>query len=202
MNFAEKIINSIVDENGYCGDRGLSVKQFDILSQYLEEGEIISDGYYECKTHDGSISFWHREYVGEIGRFKVILCERKHFQYGFGVVEITPIYSLDEWQEKLDAEKVEKEKLLAIYKGSEWIGEIKERLEFDCKVLKVSEFEGYYGVGTRYEFLDNDGNVYIWFTNSYQEIEEGSNIRIRATIKKHGEFKGCKQNVVNRVNVR
>lgn len=38
--FAEKIIDSMVDENGFCGPRGLSVKQFNIISECLKDLEV------------------------------------------------------------------------------------------------------------------------------------------------------------------
>ena len=37
-SFAEQILDSMVDEDGHCGERGLSPKQFAILSERLCEG--------------------------------------------------------------------------------------------------------------------------------------------------------------------
>lgn len=42
--FAEKIIDSMVDENDHCGERGLSEKQFDILYKHLHLTETIQRG--------------------------------------------------------------------------------------------------------------------------------------------------------------
>lgn len=198
MNFAEKIINSIVDENGYCGGRGLSERQFDCLTPSLEEGKCESCGGWSGDK-GGHIDFWYREYEGQIGRFHVVLSERHHFKIGYGIVEISPIWTEEEWEARLSEKEAEKEALRA---SSKWVGEVKERLEFDCKVVKVGEFNGRYGSGLRYEFLDGDGNLFVWFTSCRLEVEEGQELRIRATIKKHSEYDGVKQNIVNRVNVR
>jgi len=201
MTFAEKIVESLVDENGYCGERGLSNKQFGILSKYLEEGSCQDIGGWEG-TRGGYIQFWQQEYVGKIGRFEVKLLETKHFNFSHGVIEINAFMSKEDWDKKVAEKEAKKKAIQEMYKNSQWVGEIKQRLEFNVEVLRISEFEGYYGIGHRFEFVDEDGNIFVWFTNSEQEIEEGSKIRIRATIKDHSEWKGCKQNIVNRVNVR
>lgn len=38
-NFAETILDSIVDENGHCEDRHISTKQFGVIVQQLREQE-------------------------------------------------------------------------------------------------------------------------------------------------------------------
>ena len=39
-SFAEQIIDSTADENGYCGECGLNAKQFDVLAKYLKPQKL------------------------------------------------------------------------------------------------------------------------------------------------------------------
>lgn len=56
-SFAEQILDSMVDESGHCGERGLSPKQFTVLTERLREGETLT----LTKLGKGNISFgWYR----------------------------------------------------------------------------------------------------------------------------------------------
>ena len=84
---------------------------------------------------------------------------------------------------------------------SEWVGEVGGRIE------KVFHFDkiAWRGAGvagkTSYLYLmsDEDGNSYKWSTSCY--YEEGDEVKMRATIKDHSEYKGTKQTVVTRCTV-
>lgn len=72
-SFAERIIDSMVDENGHCGERGLSPKQFAILSEHLEEGETENRGGAYNRT------FTSTDFTGVIGRLALLrVAIRKH----------------------------------------------------------------------------------------------------------------------------
>lgn len=81
---------------------------------------------------------------------------------------------------------------------SEWVGEVGERIErvfhFDKLVWRGAGVAG----KTSYMWLmsDEDGNAYKWSTSCY--YEEGDEVKLRATIKDHSEYKGTKQTVVTR----
>lgn len=79
---------------------------------------------------------------------------------------------------------------------SQWQGSIGERLEFEATVTDIREV-GYNGniIST---LVDEAGNVY----NLWNKIaEKGDKIKVRATVKKHSEYRGLKQTMVNRPKV-
>lgn len=81
---------------------------------------------------------------------------------------------------------------------SEWVGEIGER------IVKVFNFDKLAWTGTGvagkashlYLMSDEDGNVYKWSTSCY--YDEGDELKMRATIKDHSEYRGVKQTVLTR----
>ena len=220
--FAEKIIASMVNENGYCGKRGLSEKQFNIIAGCLEEGERHYEGQWNGKYK--TIEFWGRSYVGTIGKYNVEVEEHYHFGFGHNVAEIS-LRDKDEYEaeleeerkreeEKLEAERERKERL--DFSGSEWVAEPKKRLNMRLTLVNVYEYEGrkysYYDDATSfiYTFRDENGNCIVWKTknaiavyddeNSANDVfaEVGDTIEMKATVKEHGEYRGTKQTVINR----
>lgn len=112
----------------------------------------------------------------------------------------------------VEAEKIKREKELAERKAkSEYVGEIKERKEFEVIVEKVLEFEGssfsYYSGPTTIQMVimrDNDGNTIVTsYSGSNENFKnyEGQTIKLVGTIKDHKEYKDEKQTVLNRVKV-
>lgn len=85
---------------------------------------------------------------------------------------------------------------------NEWFGEEKERLELTVKVLNTFEKEGYYGLMTIVKMVTNNGLRAVWFASGYaNEMEQGKTYKVKATVKKHNEWKGNKETQVNRVKV-
>lgn len=83
---------------------------------------------------------------------------------------------------------------------SEWVGEIKRRIDFDLTLKFKNVFEGKYGINYCYVFETVEGNRVVWFTNSV-ELEVGCRYIGKATVTKHDEFKGVKQTIVNRAKL-
>ena len=81
-SFAEQILDSMVDEDGHCGERGLSPKQFAILSERLCEGGTKNVGGAYNRT------FTSTDFTGVIGRYEVHLNEFYHFNPRYTVVSI------------------------------------------------------------------------------------------------------------------
>lgn len=113
---------------------------------------------------------------------------------------------------------------------SEWVGSIKDRLtlkvklnhrhEYERQCFNVGGFRGeYYGRQTEtayiYTFEDEAGNKFVWNTGSimgefinkdqdqksWRSCKNGDVLEIKATVKKHGEYKGEKQTELQRVNI-
>ncbi len=83
-------------------------------------------------------------------------------------------------------------------RASEYVGEIKERLEFEAEVTGVYGTEGFYGHTDIVKFKDADRNLFTWFASDYTDLERGDRISIKGTIKKHDEFRDIKQTVLTR----
>ena len=190
-NFAEQIIDSMVDENGHCGERGLSLKQFKILAEHLEEGKTVNVGGAYNRT------FTSTDFTGTIGRYNVKLNEYYHFNPRYTVVEI------NKWCEEVPDTS-----------NSTWQHNANDRIELDLMLLNVSSFETYYGSKYVYTFSDQSNNVYVWFTSKAyimqrcsedssrdQFAHPGDTVHVKATVKEHTEFRDVKQTVLTRCHV-
>lgn len=214
--FAEQIIDSMVDESGHCGERGLSAKQFDILSSHLEAGEWIERGCW-VGSMGGRKDFSERFHEGVIGKYYVVLSEFWHFNLRCSVVRIDR-----RPQDEIDAEKAEEERIkqLRDFSHSEWVLEPKKRADFELTLVNDYEYEGvsyhYYDDGVRhiYTFRDADGNCIVWKTanplgmfvitdetEEWEDAKVGGIVKLKATVKEHGEYKGVKQTVITRPKV-
>lgn len=84
---------------------------------------------------------------------------------------------------------------------NDWFGEEKERLELTVKVLNTFERDGMYGLTTIHKMVTDDGYRVVWFGTGYTTLEQGKTYRVKATVKRHSEWKGMKETAVNRVKV-
>jgi len=82
--------------------------------------------------------------------------------------------------------------------GSRFIGEVGKRECFMLTVTKHLTFDGQYGVTHLYLFHDADGNVFKWMASRGQDFDVGRTYTGMATVKKHDDYKGIKQNVITR----
>ena len=84
---------------------------------------------------------------------------------------------------------------------SEHVGTLKERLEMDVKVIGKRWVEGYYGSSALIRMLDANDNLFVTFASGSfgDNINIGDQLVIRGTVKKHDDFKGVKQTILNRV---
>lgn len=196
--FAEKIIDSMVDENGHCGERGLSEKKFDILCKHLHITETIQRGGWSGDY--SGIDFSEDIWEGTIGCYNVKLSCFHHFNNRYTVV------SIDKWIDELPD-----------FENSEFVGEIKSRIELVVTFIGASSYEreAYtYGRETVYiyKFADEDGNTLVWKTTSslgyldgnddWNVVDPGENIKLRGTVKQHSIYNGIKQTVLNRCIVK
>ena len=170
IEFAEKMLDSMVDESGHCGERGLSAKQFAVLSQYLEEGEWeYAGGWSGDYAHK---RFYSTDYEGNIGKYHVVLNEFYHFNPRYTVVNID-LRPKEEYEAELRWNKLLK------FEGSEWVGEAKQRMDLELTLVRVSEYERlayhYTRSGTEtafvYTFADANGNCIVWKTANYLDRE-------------------------------
>lgn len=85
---------------------------------------------------------------------------------------------------------------------NEWIGNVKERREFNVHVSKIIPTEGYYGWTYIHKMVDNEGHSLTWFSSSRGDMEEGGNYNIVGTVKKHDKYNDWKQTIITRVKIK
>lgn len=185
MSFAEKILDGMVDENGHCGERGLSEKQFGILSENLQLVSSESAGGWQGSLGK-FIEFTIDIYEGFIGKYHVKLQAYHHFHTAYTVVFV------EKWIDEFpDLSK------------SEYAYTEKTRVDIDVLCIKHRSFsrcyDGWNVTQTHvYTFVDDSENCFVWFASKDQQITVGGKYKLRATVKCHNEYKGIKQTVVTR----
>jgi len=83
---------------------------------------------------------------------------------------------------------------------SEFIGEIKKRIDIPIQCTFKKEFETDYGLKTMVRFNSN-GNVLVWFASGEVDFKIGENYLVKATIIEHQVYNDTRQTIVNRVKV-
>lgn len=98
-------------------------------------------------------------------------------------------------------------------KGSEYIGNIGDKIEmpvtfWKMSTYKVQAFGGYYNrdepaMETKYiySFIDASGNCLIWNTTSFHQLSDDDKLILKGTIKRHSEYKGIKQTELQRCKI-
>lgn len=85
---------------------------------------------------------------------------------------------------------------------NEWFGEVKKRYDLVLTCEKVTANEGFYGTTGIHKLTDADGRTFTWFASESTEwLRVGSTYEVRATVKKHDDYRGQKQTVLTRVSV-
>lgn len=82
---------------------------------------------------------------------------------------------------------------------NEHVGEIKKRREFKVTLDKLRTFESQWGYVYLHTFLDEEGHTLVWFASSEQDFDYEKEYTIKATVKKHDDYKGWAQTAVTRV---
>jgi len=86
--------------------------------------------------------------------------------------------------------------------ASQYIGTKGQRYRFEnLTVQAMRSFDNQYGVRTMVCFQDSRGNVVVWWATGEPEwLETGDTVTVAGTVKKHDEYKGTKQTLLNRVS--
>ncbi|MCA8050799.1 hypothetical protein [Burkholderia arboris] len=84
---------------------------------------------------------------------------------------------------------------------SQHVGTVKKREEFEITLDKKIPLEGAYGTNTLCLMHDQQGNQLRWMASGLTDMEAGKSYRVKATVKKHDEYKGIKQTDLSRVSV-
>ena len=118
-------------------------------------------------------------------------CKEKHV----GTLAYMPL-AYDRYMERKAKEAERKAKDAA----SDYVGKVKERITIQAMTAKlVTSCETYYGVSYLYKFVDEKGNVFVWWASKKIQISDG--MTLKGTVKDHSEYNGVKQTVITRCAV-
>lgn len=182
---------------------------------YLESIPSLNEEYRKQKDIDGEFI-----YVVKGNTFKIkdeLKKEGFHYYSPIGIYRKEPT-ELDSYKIKVEdliqinedgliKFKEEKElvelidNLKAEDSKSEWVGEEGDRIGLKVKLNFIREYSSRYGDGLIYNMTDENENIIIYFGTVNLDFESKEYIMMRATVKKHDEYKGIKQTVINRPKV-
>lgn len=110
---------------------------------------------------------------------------------------------LSERQLEVAKEVIQKAKIRKQEKSnSRHVGDIGERIELSVTTKKVISFESFYGTYFIVLMHDASGNIIVYKGSSLKNTpKENDTATIKATVKKHDEYKGEKQTVINRPKI-
>lgn len=87
----------------------------------------------------------------------------------------------------------------------EHLGSVGEKIDTTLTILAIRPMESQWGVTTLFSFRDEDGRQVAWFS-SIDRIDEkfsvGQDVTVKATVKKHGEFRGVRQTMITRAKLK
>ena len=86
-------------------------------------------------------------------------------------------------------------------KESNFIGNVKDKIELEVEIESVRILDGYYGHTYLYKLVDAEGNQLTWFASSPALKGLEGKIKLRFTVKAHNEYQGIKQTVITRAKV-
>jgi hypothetical protein len=84
---------------------------------------------------------------------------------------------------------------------SRHIGEVNTRMTVTLTVLNRTEFPRPDGLTVLYKFVDPNGNRAAWFASSDPHLEIGATYHLKATVVRHGDFRGVAETILNRCRV-
>jgi hypothetical protein len=82
---------------------------------------------------------------------------------------------------------------------SNYVGKPTERMETILTLKMKRYIEGDYGTRTMCKYHDETGNVVIWWASSSIDMEDGTKLKAKFTVKEHSEYEGIKQTIVSRL---
>ena len=143
---------------------------------------ILHWGKYEEKTYE-EVNKFDRGYLEW-------MASRTNFDYASDEIRNT---HLVRWLEDNPA---------VLVTNDDHYGELKKRYEFEATIVSTMLIDSEYGGSTLVKLVDSEGHRLATFYSGYKwEPKAGDEIRFKATVKKHGDYKGVNETMVNRVAV-
>ena len=100
-------------------------------------------------------------------------------------------------KKETEAKKKNKEFIKSVH-----VGVIGERKEMVLTTKSIFKSQSDFGVTGIHKIIDDMGNYLTWFASeSTSWLEVDATYKVKATVKDHGEYKGIKQTIVNRIKI-
>jgi hypothetical protein len=84
---------------------------------------------------------------------------------------------------------------------SEYFGNVGDKINITGIFEAAGHYDTQFGTVVIYKITDENDNIFIWKTTSYPNVESGSKVTVRGTIKEHSEYNGTKQTVLTRCKI-
>ena len=82
--------------------------------------------------------------------------------------------------------------------NSKHVGNIKDKITFDVQyAYMMKAIDSMYGTSYMYKIIDNDGNVYIWYSSRYYDNADEWKT-LTGTVKDHTEYQNVKETILTR----
>lgn len=187
------------------------------LSDWLHQSGEFRDRYVCGNSWDNNIGMCCANYNDKCSNIgpKAHPLVRGIFDGDFGKVLLQMREALVEWggltdkqtdlvrralaraEERLQkAKERREERVAADREGSRHVGAVGERRDFTLIVNKVFSFDGFHGTTFINICKDADGNVIVY--KGSNGFEEGETVRVKATVKAHGDRDGVAQTMIAR----
>lgn len=170
-------------------DKNMNLHESNFNPMSDENNQQVKDmlSFIQSEEDDSSDSYVHNLKV---------LCSEKYIGFkDFGiVVSAVPHYLRS--IERAEAKKQYKDK----HNASTHVGNVGDKIDIDVASARLLfTYDTMYGTNSAYQFIDNNQNVYIWYTSSYVDVETVEHVR--GTVKEHSEYRDVKQTVLTRCKV-
>lgn len=153
--------------------------------KYVEIAEEVIKFFETYETTD---NFEHNVRMYVTGRMPIV------YENGFVAYAYTSYLKI---QKRLEDEK----NRLEVAAKSDYVGTVGQKINFQGTVNLVGGYETEYGYTRIYKFVDAQGNIYTWHTGSIVRVENGTEVNVCGTIKRHNEYRNEKQTVLTRCKV-
>jgi hypothetical protein len=188
-NYLAKCIN-VINECGYCKMtkvEALNVKDNEITETDTETAKKVIE-YFNNLNNDKLNEFEYnvKMYVtGEIPAYS----SNGYLAYAYVL-----------YKKMIDEEIKREHKNIANAK-SEYFGNVGDKINITGIFEAAGHYDTQFGTVVIYKITDENDNIFIWKTTSYPNVESGSKVSVRATIKEHSEYNGTKQTVLTRCKI-
>jgi hypothetical protein len=144
--------------------------------------------------------YWAQELAADVGNDYLwnvrVVSYRERVSYREAGIAASIISAYNRAMEKETAARYERDN------PSQYFGTVGERSVYDVKVLSRKELIGEYGVTTLVVFRMADGNrAKLFASGEAEDFPLDAEVKVKATVKGHEEYRGAKQTVLSRVAV-